>query len=73
MFVSLQSTSQSGVEQKKSMNSYTKPDAKKSSDAVKARRWKYCQMMKKPDAEKFSRCWKSIKSIPRSKGVLDIS
>ncbi len=38
----LHSTSQSGVEQRKSMNSYKKPDAEKI-----ARRWKNCQMLKK--------------------------
>ncbi len=55
----LHSTSQSGVEQKKSMNSYKKPDDEKITrrwksqmlkilpDAEKARRWKNCQTLKK--------------------------
>ncbi len=46
---------------------------KKSPDTEKARRWKYPQTLKKPDAEKIARRWKSIKSTPHSKSVLDIS
>ncbi len=55
----LHSTSQSGVERKKSMSSYKKPDVEKIT-----RRWKSQMLKILPDAEK-ARCWKNCQMLKK--------